>query len=203
MIFRNKASQRNSQDYQSTGLMIPVISRPVFVLAWNNLTSRFPIQKPFRAPHIAHQLGEAVLVEIDNHHALGLETKDGLDEAGTYRPGPTNDTDLPALDFLRQLLLVRLNIGGEHTDGAEGDVRGDELGEVKHILILNSKLLSLDENAEFLGRVIDGDGGGGKGHFRIVCYCWFSLACFAYLTIGCFCKIHRPSAYHRWAEAAC
>lgn len=88
--------------------------------------SQSPAQEPFRAPHIAHQLGKAVLVEIDNHHALGLETKDGLDEAGTYRLGPTNDTDLPALDFLRQPLPVRLDIRSEHTDGAEGDAVGDE-----------------------------------------------------------------------------
>lgn len=107
--------------------------RPILIQAGNNSISRFPIQEPFRAPHIAHQLGEAVLVEIDNHHALGLETKDGLDEAGTYRPGPTNDTDLPALDFLRQPLPVRLDIRSEHTDGAEGDEGGDEFIEVKHM----------------------------------------------------------------------
>ena len=101
-------------------------SSSIIVQARNDPASRFPIPKPFRAPHIAHQLGEAVLVEIDNHHTLGLETKDGLDEAGTYRPGPTNDTDLPALDFLRQPLPVRLDIRGEHTDGAEGDAVGDE-----------------------------------------------------------------------------
>ena len=74
-----------------------------------------------------------LLVEIVNHHALGLETKDSLDEAGPDRPGTTNDADLLALDLLRQPLLVRLDIRREHTDGAEGDVGGDEVGEGEHM----------------------------------------------------------------------
>ena len=125
-------------------MTITCIPHPFFVQSSNDPAYRFPVQESLRAPHIAHQLGEAVLVEIDNHHTPGLETKDRLDETGTYRPGPTNDTDLPALDFLRQPLPVRLDIRGEHTDGAEGDVGGDEVGEVEHKQISNIKFLSYE-----------------------------------------------------------
>ena len=40
-------------------------------------------EESLRAPNIAHQLREAVLVEIHDHHALGFEPQDSLDEART------------------------------------------------------------------------------------------------------------------------
>ena len=89
----------------------------------------------FRAANIAHQFGEAVLVEIDNDDAFRLEAKDCLDETGTYRTGTTDDADSLVLDLLRKLFLVCLDVRSEHAGLTTGYVGFYKLGEVEHIMI--------------------------------------------------------------------
>ncbi len=76
--------------------------------------------------HITHQLGKAVLVEVNDHHTLGLETQYGLDEAGADTSGTSNHSHFLALYFLGQFLLVRLDVWSEHARRVEGDTVGDE-----------------------------------------------------------------------------
>ena len=69
-----------------------------------------------------------LLYRLANH----LGGQHGLDEAGTYAAGTAYDTDLLALDFFRQFLLVRFYVWSEHADRTEGHAVRDEFIEVEH-----------------------------------------------------------------------
>jgi len=70
--------------------------------------------------NITDQLGQAILVEVNDHNALRLKAQHSFDEAGAYGSGTSYNTNLLAFDFLREYVLVRLDVGGEHADRTEG-----------------------------------------------------------------------------------
>lgn len=78
------------------------------------------------AADVAHKFGEAVLIEVDYYHALGLEPQNGFDKAGADGAGAAYDADFPAAYLAAEGFAVGLDVGGEHAGRASGDAVGYE-----------------------------------------------------------------------------
>ena len=88
--------------------------------------------QPVGAADVADEFGQAVFVEVYDHHAAGPEGQGGFDEAGPYAAGTADDADAGAFYLLAEGGAVLRKVFRKQASAAVGDVLADERIKLEH-----------------------------------------------------------------------